>query len=56
MIPDLVMSLANDGQGHLFLSPVAHRNGPSDPNAENPIRTPFDFGRLQAGAPAWRTE
>ena len=55
-IPDLVMSLANDGAGHLALSPVAHRNGPSDPNADNPIRMAFDFGRMQAGAPAWRTE
>jgi hypothetical protein len=46
-IPDLVLSVANDGQGNLYASPVAARNGRMDPNAENPVRIPFDFGTLQ---------
>jgi len=53
-VPDLVLSVANDGNGGFFLSPVAHRNGPSDPNADNPVRIGFDFGSMQVTNNAWR--
>ena len=53
-LPDLVLSVANDGAGSFFLSPVANRNGPSDPNAENPIRIACDFSTMTFTAPGWR--
>lgn len=53
-IPDLVLSVANDGQGGFFMSPVAHRNGPSDPNADNPVRVHFDLSTLQLTNNTWR--
>ena len=49
-IPDLVLSVANDGNGGFSLAPVANRNGPSDPNADNPIRIWCDFARMQFAA------
>lgn len=58
-IPDLVLSVANDGHGGFNLAPVANRNGPSDPNADNPIQIFADFARMQfsqyrpASAPRW---
>jgi len=58
-IPDLVLSVANDGEGGFALAPVANRNGTSDPNADHPIRIHADFGRMifsqykPAVAPGW---
>lgn len=46
-IPDLVLSVANDGEGGFYMAPVANRNGSQDPNADNPIRIYADFGRMQ---------
>jgi hypothetical protein len=46
-IPDLVLSVANDGEGGFYLAPVANRNGSSDPNAEHPVRIFADFARMQ---------
>ena len=50
--PDLVLSVANDGRGSLYASPVAARNGRTDPNAENPVKIPFDLGTLQFAYPS----
>lgn len=55
-IPDLVISVANDGAGSFYLSPVASRSGSSDPNADNPVRIGCDFATVQFTHSPWRTE
>ena len=58
-IPDLVLSVANDGDGGFSMAPVANRNGSSDPNADNPIRIYADFATMHfsqyrpAASPGW---
>ena len=58
-IPDLVLSVANDGEGGFSMAPVANRNGTSDPNADHPVRIYADFGRMvfsqyrPAVSPGW---
>lgn len=49
-VPDLVLSVANDGEGGFAVSPVMNRNGAMDPAAENPVRIWCDFARMQFAA------
>lgn len=57
-LPDLILSVANDGDGGFSISPVMNRNGAMDPGAEHPVRLWSDFARMQFAAtrpmvPAW---
>lgn len=49
-IPDLVLSVANDGEGGFSMAPVANRNGTSDPNAERPVKIHANFATMQFSA------
>jgi AAA domain len=50
-IPDLVLSVSNDGGSNFYLSAVMNRNGRMDPNSHDPVRISCDLSRVQFAGP-----